>query len=51
MIIMKAMIKMMMIILMNVHNSLMIDRRSIVIFELKFNLLKFVNNEIREMIV
>jgi signal transduction histidine kinase len=51
MIMMKAMIKMIIIVLMNVHNSLMIDQRSIEIFELKFNFLKFVNNEIREMIV
>jgi hypothetical protein len=47
-----TMMKMMMIIvLMNVHNSLMIDRQSIEIFESMFDLLKFENNEIREMMM
>ncbi len=36
--------------LMNIHNSL-IHRRSIEIFEPVFDLLRFKNNEIREMIV
>jgi hypothetical protein len=40
--------KMMMMSLMNVHNSLMINRRSIEIFELMFDLLRFESNEIRE---
>jgi hypothetical protein len=47
---MRAMMKMMMkkIASMNVRNSLMIDRRSIEIFEPMFDLLRFENNEIRE---
>jgi hypothetical protein len=48
----KAMMKMMMmkIASMNVHNSLM-RRWSIEIFKLKFDLLRFVNNEIRNMMI
>ncbi len=42
---------MMMIALMNVRNSLMIDRQSIEIFESMFDLLRFENNEIREMMI
>jgi hypothetical protein len=42
---------MMMIALMNVRNSLMIDRQNIEIFESMFDLLRFENNEIREMMI
>jgi hypothetical protein len=42
---------MMKIASMNVRNSLMIDRRNIEIFESMFDLLRFENNEIREMMI
>ncbi len=53
---MKTMMKMtkmmlMKIASMNVRNSLMIDRRSIEIFEPMFDLLRFESNEIREMMI
>jgi hypothetical protein len=42
---------MMMIALMNVRNSLMIDRQSIEILGSMFDLLRFESNEIREMMM
>ncbi len=47
---MMMMTTMMMIALMNVRNSLM-NRQNIEIFESMFNLLRFENNEIREMMI
>jgi hypothetical protein len=48
---MRAKMKMMMMIAsMNVHNSLMMNQ-DIEIFESMFDLLRFVNNEIREMMI
>jgi hypothetical protein len=50
---MRAKMKMMMmmkIALMNVHNSLMMNQ-DIEIFESMFDFLRFVNNEIREMMI
>jgi hypothetical protein len=44
----KIMMMKMIIIQMNVRNSLMIDRSNIEIFESMFDFLKFENNEIRE---
>jgi hypothetical protein len=45
------MMMMMKIASMNVHNSLMMNRRDIEISESMFDLLRFENNEIREMII
>jgi hypothetical protein len=45
------MMTMMTMILINIHNSLIINRRNIEIFESMFDFLKFVNNEIREMMM